>query len=164
MFSGNEPDWLKKQIVEIEVKYVDFESKIQTGKIVCNKYISSKLKRIFKKLLEIEFPIYSIIPISEFNWNDDLSCENNNTSCFNYRKVKGTDFLSDHAKGLAIDINPVQNPWVNPKYGNLPKGSNYDITKKGTITEDIANIFKEDGFKWGGDWENSDYQHFYFKI
>ena len=161
---GIEPDWVVSQLREISVDYINFDGEKKDGIIICNKFISQDLHMIFNYLLEIEFPIQSIRPISEFNWDDDLSCSNNNTSCFNYRKVMGTDKLSDHSIGMAIDINPMQNPWVHPRMGNLPKGSKYDISQNGTITEKISNVFKSHGFKWGGDWKNPDYQHFYKNV
>lgn len=163
-FKGSEPDWIKQQITNISVDYIDFNGNKKTGEIICNIGISKQLKKIFDKLLIIKFPIYNISPISNYDWDDDLSCEANNTSCFNWRKVLGSDKLSDHSIGMAIDINPMQNPWVTNKFGNLPKGSKYDLSAKGTITEEIANIFKQHGFLWGGDWKNPDYQHFYKKI
>jgi hypothetical protein len=160
-FKGNEPEWIKKQITEISVEYINFDGVIKTGIILCNQYIAESLIEIFQKLLEIKFPIHKISPISEFNWDDDLSCISNNSSCYNYRNILGTDKLSDHSVGMAIDINPMQNPWITNKYGNLPKGSLYNIEDIGTITNEVVNIFKKYGFLWGGKWENPDYQHFY---
>lgn len=161
---GTEPDWLIDQLIQIDIRHIDFNRKRRKGKIVCNKYIADDLKNIFEELFEIRFPIYSVLPISEFDWDDDKSCSANNTSCFNYRTVMGTDKLSDHAKGMAIDINPRQNPWVHPRVGNLPQGSEYKLRRKGTITKNIVEIFEKYGFKWGGNWKNPDYQHFYKSI
>ena len=88
--------------------------------------------------------------------------KDNNTSAFNYRFISGTRVISKHASGLAIDINPLLNPYV--KNGiNTPEGSTYDTTKAGTLTVNspLVKEFKKKGWKWGGDWKNlKDYQHF----
>ena len=103
-----------------------------------------------------------MIPISEYNWSDEMSMRDNNTSAFNYRYVSGTKILSMHAQGLAIDINPLQNPYV--KNGNCsPDGSSYDTSKRGTFrpNSEIVEAFKDKGWEWGGDWKDrKDYQHF----
>lgn len=163
-FKGDEPDWIVEQIDEIEVDYINFNDELKSGIIICNKHISDDLIKIFEELKSIKFPIFSIIPISNFDWDDDKTCEANNTSCFNYRKVMGTDKISDHGKGMAIDINPMQNPWITPRFGSLPKGSKYNINDKGTINKEVTDIFSNHNFLWGGDWKNPDYQHFYRKI
>ena len=89
-----------------------------------------------------------------------ISVKDNNTSCFNFRYVIGSDKLSDHSTGNAIDINPMQNPWVHPSSHKI-EGRKYDPSQKGTITEEIVNIFKKYGWDWGGNWRNPDYQHFF---
>ena len=74
--------------------------------------------------------------------------------------VSGTTKLSDHAIGLAIDINPKQNPWVHPSALNkFP----YILGEKGTIEkgDDVVSIFEKYGWSWGGNWRNPDYQHFF---
>lgn len=75
----------------------------------------------------------------------------NNTSGFNYRVVAGTNRLSNHALGKAIDINPMQNPYKDKKHVS-PSGSKYDVTVAGTLTKDgaITKKFLELGWKWGG--------------
>jgi hypothetical protein len=88
--------------------------------------------------------------------------KDNNTSGFNYRFISGSKILSKHASGLAIDINPKQNPYI--KNGTTtPDGSIYEIDSIGTLTEDsrIVKEFKKRGWTWGGDWKSlKDYQHF----
>lgn len=156
------PEFVKGQIDVIEVRYLNFSGDIKTGKIVCHKSISKDLLEIFDRILEIKFPIYSISPVSEFSWDDMESVRANNSSCFNWRFVIGSNKLSDHALGLAMDINPMENPWVHPSAHVIP-GRKYDLEQKGTIEKgsQVVDIFKEYGFKWGGDWRNPDYQHFF---
>ena len=158
----NIPAYIKDDLVLVNVQYYGFEGLLHQGQLVVNNKISNDIKDIFQFIKKIKFPIEKVIPISEYNWSDDESMKENNTSAFNYRFISGTKILSMHAEGLAIDINPRQNPYI--KNGTCsPAGSVYDVTKKGTITSGskIVEKFKERGWEWGGDWKNlKDYQHF----
>jgi len=144
----------------IQVKHYNFQNQIVTGFIVCNKNISNDLKLVFDDLLKLKFPINSVIPVSEFNWDDMESVKHNNSSCFNYRFVIGSTSVSDHATGSAIDINRFQNPWVHPNAHKI-EGRVYDKKQIGTINDEVVNIFKKYGFGWGGELKNPDYQHFF---
>lgn len=70
------------------------------------------MAEIFHELYLAEYPIERIRLIDEYDGDDTVSMEDNNTSCFNYRVVDGTSSLSKHAYGMAIDINPLYNPYV----------------------------------------------------
>jgi hypothetical protein len=117
---------------------------------------------IFEIIKVQKFPIGKVIPINHYNWSDDLSTADNNSSAFNYRYVKGTKKLSAHSYGRAIDINPVQNPHIiNRELSSSKK--NYNPNTLGTIISNsfIVQEFMKRGWKWGGHWRNSkDYQHF----
>jgi hypothetical protein len=154
------PEIVINNIVSIEVSYIDFNGEIQKGIIECNKKIANELKSIFERLLQMRFPIKEINPISKYNNNDMESVKANNCSCFNYRYVIGNNKLSDHATGNAIDINPMQNPWVHPSAHKI-EGRSYIPEQKGTITPDVVELFKDYGWNWGGNWRNPDYQHFF---
>lgn len=154
----------------VSVLYYDFENQIQTGEIICNKAIAKDLVEIFYELYCNQYQIDKIRLVDEYNADDDLSCADNNTSCFNYRTVDGSNTLSKHAQGVAIDINPFQNPYVtypNGKERISPAGSEpYADRSSGLshmITEDdlCYKLFIEHGFTWGGHWKTlKDYQHF----
>lgn len=145
--------------------HYDFDGHIQKGEMVCNKAIAHDLLVVFSKLFKIAYPINSIRLVDDFNANDEASMEANNTSCFNYRTVAGTTKLSKHAFGLAVDINPLQNPWI-------PNGKVYPTTAVDYVdrTKDFPHkidkndacyrLMKAHGFSWGGDWKTKDYQHF----
>jgi peptidoglycan LD-endopeptidase CwlK len=155
-----------KNIVEkqqlINLKYYSFDGKIHQGQLVIDKRLVDDIQKIFAVMLEEKFPIHSLIPISRFQWSDDESMLRNNTSAFNYRKVKGKVTLSNHAFGQAIDINPLQNPYVSGKYIS-PKGAKYDQTQAGTLTNHsrVVQTFLQLGWTWGGHWKSlKDYQHF----
>lgn len=163
VFSGK---IIPKEIIKnqriITVYYYGFDHKIHQGQLVCHYRYEKNLKSVFNKLLKDKFPIFSIIPIHVFNWDDFESMKANNTSCFNYRKNESGK-TSEHSKGLAIDINPIQNPFYARHSKIYPQGSKYDVNKKGTITKNsnIIMYFRDIGWKWGGNWKYSkDYQHF----
>ena len=125
---------------------------------------------IFKELYDNEYQIDKIRLIDEYGGDDDLSCDDNNSSCFNYRVVGGTDSLSKHALGLAIDINPFQNPYITYPNGVeriSPAGSEPYADRNSGLPHMILegdlcyNLFIEHGFTWGGHWKTlKDYQHF----
>lgn len=150
----------------LKVKYYDFNNKVQNGEIICNKIIYNDLEEIFKELYNNKYQIEKIKLIDEYNYNDILSMEDDNTSCFNYRKILGTDKLSMHSYGLAIDINPLYNPYILEDNSILPSnGREYADRKKAfkhKIDENdlCYKLFIEHGFIWGGNWEYPDYQHF----
>lgn len=154
----------------VSVLYYNFENQIQTGEIICNKAIAKDLVEIFYELYCNQYQIDKIRLVDEYNADDDLSCADNNTSCFNFRTVDGSNTLSKHAQGVAIDINPFQNPYVtypNGKERISPAGSEpYADRSSGLshmITEDdlCYKLFIEHGFTWGGHWKTlKDYQHF----
>ncbi len=155
----------------LTVKHIDGEGVTHEGVLVCNKAISKDLREIFDELYEAGYPIERIRPISEYDNDDERSMQANNTSCYCYRAVKGSKKLSKHARGLAVDINPLYNPcvrrkndgtlWVQPSTGkpyvNRSKSFKYKITK-----QDLCyRLFIKHGFKWGGAWRSlKDYQHF----
>ena len=120
---------------------------------------------IFKELYEEKYPIEKIRLIDEYDAIDEKSMEDNNTSAFCYRVIEGTNKLSNHAKGCAIDINPLQNPQVINGIAYPKKAEQYvdrTLSMKGMIKkgDSIYKAFIKRGWSWGGDWKNPDYQHF----
>lgn len=154
----------------LSVMHYDFDGNVRSGKIICNKIIAEDLIEIFYELYKNKYEIDKIRLVDEYNADDDLSCADNNTSCFNYRTVAGSTNLSNHAKGMAIDINPFQNPYITYPNGVeriSPEGSEiYADRSSGQahmITEEdlCYQLFTEHGFSWGGHWKSiKDYQHF----
>lgn len=163
------PAEIKEKQWLVEVLYYSFDGKIHKGQIIIDKRLAEDIREVFMVALNDKFPINSVIPISHNrffnngNWNDDnQSMLANNTSGFNYRMVTGGKKLSNHAYGFAVDINPVQNPYIK-KDVVLPKGAVYDIKAPGTLTPEssVVKAFKRLGWTWGGEWNSlKDYQHF----
>lgn len=146
----------------VEVSYISFDGKLHQGQLLVDSRLAGDLQVIFRKIRNDGFPIGSVIPISRFGWDDARSMERNNSSGFNYRKIKGTDTWSNHAFGQAVDINTVQNPYVQGRHIS-PKGARYDPAAPGTFSSGspVVKLFKQLGWSWGGDWQGKkDYQHF----
>lgn len=147
----------------VDVEYIGFDHKLHRGQLVVHKEAEQDIKDIFKIILEEKFPVNKVIPIVKYNWSDDASMADDNTSAFNYRNIAGTNRLSNHSFGRAIDINPFENPAVYKDGSISPKGARYSDKNKGTLTR-TSNIYKaflEKGWRWGGDWSSfKDYQHF----
>lgn len=157
----------------LKVLYHDFNGEIQSGELICNKGIAKDLLDIFYELYLNEYQIEKIRLIDEYNGDDTASMLDNNTSCFNYRVVDGSDHLSKHAFGCAIDINPFYNPYVvfekdgsgetyiSPEGSEIYADRSRDFSYKIDENDLCYKLFKEHGFVWGGDWNScKDYQHF----
>lgn len=159
--SGECPSWILDNQVLMDVVYWGFDGELHEGRLVVDERVVGDLQLVFVQMLLLQFPLESVIPVCEFSWSDSASMCANNTSGFNYRTVAGTDRLSRHAYGLAIDINPVQNPYCTGSRVS-PVGSVYDPGAPGTLYSDhpVVLLFKTLGWRWGGDWSDRDYQHF----
>lgn len=158
----------------IEVKHYNFAHKINDGKIMCFDVVAPFVANIFKELYIRKFPIYSVKLIDDFNGDDDSSMAANNSSCFNFRKILNSDNYSLHSYGMAIDINPVQNPYIvfYEDYCKImpPAGKEYLNRREYRpaknnrigLAEEIIDIFYNNGFRvWGGNWDSPiDWQHF----
>ena len=175
------PDISYDDLRYIKVLHYNFYHQIQVGELVVNQAIAEDCRQIFMELFQEEYEINSMYLIDRYYEKDqarngeqvDISSINDdNTSAFHYRKIAGTEVLSNHAYGMAIDINPLENPYV--KEADLQQTvaspyKDYNSYKDRTaqrahmISKDDAcyRIFKAHGFQWGGEWNgNKDYQHF----
>ena len=162
IYKPGAPKDISSQMTLVEVEYTNFEGKDAIGILVVNKKIEKEVIEIFKEIKASGFQIEKIIPISEYDWDDDKSMEDNNTSAYNYRFIANTFKLSNHSFGMAIDINPRYNPMIS-KGKIYPSNGVYSKENKGTITADspVVKIFKKRGWTWGGDYKSlKDYQHF----
>ncbi len=157
------PKHIIKQLQLINVKYYSMDGKIHQGQVLVNKKIAKDIIEIFNFMLEVKFPVYQAIPIVRYEWNDEKSMDANNTYSFCYRNIT----YSKHARGMAIDINPKQNPLIW-KEGykhrkDVPDGAKYNPEAPGTFTRESPVVlkFKSLGYKWGHEFRrNSDTHHF----
>lgn len=160
----------QEELRYIKVLHYNLEKQICLGEMVCNKALADDLIDIFKVLYDAKYPIEKMLLVDDYNADDDLSGEDNNSSAFNFRFIAGTTRLSNHSTGRAVDINPRYNPYVKWSNGNLNispmNGADYvDRTTNFPYkidTEDLCfKEFVKRGFTWGGDWTSlKDYMHF----
>jgi len=164
-----------KRLKLVRFSYLGFDGQVHgDGEIMVMDAAADSVARIFARLREMGFPVAKARLIDNYEGNDDASLADNNTSAFNFRNVAGTSSLSLHAYGLAIDLNPLQNPYVQHSGAGLvyspPAGAAYADRLKGQpekrlrlgLAEAVIDPFADEGFLvWGGTWKTSiDYQHF----
>lgn len=159
----------------LKMLHYNFDGQIQVGEMIVNESIQQDVLEIFQALFREEYEIQSMYLIDDY-WTGDAedsdteSVDANNTSAFCYREITGGGNMSNHAYGLAIDLNPQQNPYVSYRTGepvwwheNANDYIDRDAGLPHMIThEDLAyELFTQHGFEWGGDWDSpKDYQHF----
>lgn len=159
----------------LKMPHYNFDGQIQVGEMIVSQDILEDVFAIFKELFQQKYQIQSMYLVDNYwtgdpDTTDSASIDVNNTSAFCFRMATGSGHLSNHAYGKAIDINPQQNPYVSystgePKWAHSNADPYIDRTTglPHVIThDDLAfKLFKERGFRWGGDWNNpKDYQHF----
>lgn len=167
------PQDVLEELESRDIIYYGYDGKVHLGQIVMHKKAIEDVVLFFEEAYTLQFPIKSVIPIADkkYVWDDEVSCNDNNSSGYNFRYIAGTTKMSNHARGLAFDINPVQNPYI--KYNEnqeelwrAPKDAIYDVSIPGTLFagHPLVELLKSKGWKWGGDWKNEggpvDYQHF----
>lgn len=147
----------------LTVLHIDENGKTKKGELICNQLIAKDLLEIFKELYRQRYPIHSIQLVDKFNADDQHSMEANNTSCFNYRGTASGAKLSKHARGMAIDINPLWNPCIHitGRLAGTIEPKNAKRTHRIDKNDLCYKLFILHGFKWGGAWKSlKDYQHF----
>jgi D-alanyl-D-alanine carboxypeptidase len=137
------------------------------GRLVVHRRQAQHTVTAMHKLYDAGFRIRRMRLVDAYGANDDRSMRHNNTSAFNCRDVAGTSSWSMHAYGRAIDINPVQNPYVSGGHVSPAAGVPYadrDQSRRGMIHggDAVVRAFSSVGWGWGGYWTGStkDYQHF----
>lgn len=152
----------------LRLSHVDFDGRVRQGELVVAAEHAAAMVEVFGKLYAAEFPIRRMKLVSDYGGDDDASMAANNTSGFNCRPVAGTDRWSQHSFGAAVDINPIQNPYVTdsvapPAGREFARPEDRRAAVKGLVTEDsvVVRAFRDVDWEWGGDWQGSaDYQHF----
>lgn len=170
------PDIGIEDLRYLKVLHYNYDHQIQVGEMIVNVQLAEEVCNIFHELFENEYEIYSMYLVDNF-WTGDgdssdyASIDVNNTSCFNYREQTGGGALSNHAYGCAIDLNPMENPYVvydgdTPvewAHSNADPYIDRNSGAEHVITHDDVcyQIFAKYGYSWGGDWSNpKDFQHF----
>lgn len=160
----------RSELRYLRVLHYNLRGEVQTGEMVCNKAIAGDLLAIFRTLYHARYPIERMVLIDEYDAQDGPSMRANNSSGFNFRFVAGTTKLSNHSQGMAVDINPLYNPYVKHSGTRTiidpPESAPYvdrtqDFPCKIDRNDLCYKTFIRHGFIWGGDWTTlKDYQHF----
>ena len=155
----------------IRALHWDYDNQMHVGEMVCNAQIADRVVSIFRQLFDAKYPIQRMLLPDVYDADDETQMRDNNSSCFCYRAVAGTTVLSKHARGLAVDINTLYNPYykdrtdgtryIQPATAEAYCNRDWDFPYKIDHDDLCFRLFTEAGFEWGGDWTScKDYQHF----
>jgi hypothetical protein len=158
----------------LKMTYRGFDGKDHTGEMIVHISRAREVSRIFGELYRAGYPIHKMRLVSDYGASDFRSIEVDNTSAFNCRAVTGGTKWSNHSYGKAIDINPIENPYISHT-GRIEHKASLRYSKHGRkhrtsspadkavilSSDKIVKLFKAKGWRWGGDWHSiKDYQHF----
>ena len=156
----------------LSVTYWDFRGRAQTGRIVVNERAAHPLKRVFRRLFEVRFPIKHMRFEDAYTVSSSRPDDIDISGSFDCGKAKpspcdpgGATGWSNHAYGLAVDLNPVENPYTCGGRAYHPESEPYmdrSRLRRGMVTPEVVRAFRSIGWGWGGDWTGptKDYTHF----
>jgi len=157
------PRW--DALAYVRVDHVSFDGGAEQGELVVAAVIAARTVDLLRRLWQLGFPIRRMRLVDDYGASDAASMEADNASAFNFRVVAGSEVLSQHALGLAIDINPVENPWlvgerIVPAAGRA--FADRREVRPGMFVRPgpVIAALDDHGWEWGGDWRHaSDYHH-----
>jgi hypothetical protein len=155
----------------LEVSYWDFAGNVQTGELVVNRKAAAPLAKVFRQLYRLHFPIRHLRFADAYGPKGSQPRDGDISGSFECRRAvpspcgTGTGNWSNHAFGLAVDLNPIENPYTGcgrtRKRASLPY-LNRSKLRRGMVTPAVVGAFRSIGWGWGGSWAGStkDYMHF----
>ena len=151
----------------VRARHWGFDGRVHSGRIVVHRDVAEKVLSVLRRLYRARFPIRRMVPVDAYDASDFRSIEADNTSAFNCRNVDGTSRWSEHAYGRAIDLNPIENPYVDSSGTTSHRASTPYLRRSpyrpGMAVErgTVVRAFDAIGWGWGGRWSGAkDYQHF----
>jgi hypothetical protein len=151
----------------VRARHWGFDGKARTGRLVVHRDVARDVLAVLRRLYAARFPIRRMVPVDAYGASDFRSIEADNTSAFNCRVVDGTSRWSEHAYGRAIDLNPIENPYVTARGTTSHRASRAYLRRSpyraGMAVEGgvAVRAFAALGWSWGGRWSGArDYQHF----
>src|SRR6266516_2192228 len=156
------------QLRRLHVSYVGFDGRAHRGELVVNRSVTREVSVVFRRLYAARFPIRRIVPVAKYRGSDDRAAAADDTSAFNcrYAVASGPKRWSAHAYGTAIDVNDVENPYIEGSRVIPPAGAAYRDRSRVRPGMAVAGgvlmrAFAAVGWFWGGRWAATpDYQHF----
>jgi hypothetical protein len=152
----------------IRMSYWGFDNRPHTGAMVVNASVANQVVTVFRTLYDRRFPIFEMVPVDAYHGDDNQAAAADDTSGFNcrYAVAPGPPQWSVHAYGEAIDVDPVENPYIEGGQVQPPAGAPY--VDRADVRPGMAEpggalvaAFAAVGWQWGGRWTSSpDYQHF----
>jgi hypothetical protein len=155
------------QLRYLRISYRGFDHRAHLGEMVVNASAVQGLRRVFAALFAARFPIRRMRLVDRYRGSDYASIQADNTSAFNCRDATGSSRWSEHAYGLAIDINPIENPYVYAN-GTTTHPASDSYLDRSNVRPGMAvpggtlvRAFDAIGWGWGGRWPRpTDFQHF----
>jgi len=150
----------------VRVTYRGFDARPHHGRLAVHRRWANEILVVFRRLYRSGFPIRRVRLVDRFGADDRASMRHDNTSAFNCRYVAGTTTWSQHAYGRAVDLNPVENPYLDGTQVSPRRGRRYldrEDVRPGMIVRGdvVVRAFRRIGWGWGGRWSSAkDYQHF----
>lgn len=150
----------------VQVTHLGFDGRPHQGELVVHRAHTAAVVTVFRRLYDARFPVQRLQTVEQYGSDDDRSMAANNTSAFNCRPVTGGTGWSEHAYGAALDINPVQNPYVRgttvePEAGRAFLDRSRVRPGMAVAGDVVVRAFAAAGWGWGGDFRTfKDYQHF----
>jgi hypothetical protein len=157
----------------LTVTHWGFDGRAHNGQLVVNKEVAAPLAKVFRRLYELHFPIRHLRFADAYGPAGSQPSDGDISGSFECRQAvpspctggTGTGTWSEHAFGEAIDLNPVENPYVGCGRTRDPASRPYfDRTRlrRGMVTPEVVDAFRSIGWGWGGGWSGStkDYMHF----
>jgi hypothetical protein len=151
----------------VGLRHWGFDGAVHQGTLIVHRDAARAIVSVFRRLYAARFPVRRIVPVDAYGGSDFRSIEADNTSAFNCRYVDGTTRWSEHAYGRAIDVNPIENPYVSSGGGTSHAASRPYLrrapARRGMAVEGgaLVRAFDAVGWGWGGRWRGArDYQHF----
>ena len=149
----------------------DYDNQMHVGEMIVNKQIADRVATILHQLFDAKYPILRMLLPDVYDADDETQMRDNNSPCFCYRNIAGSTNLSKHARGLAVDINTLYNPYykdradgtryIQPATAEPYCDRSWDFPYKIDHDDLCFRLFTEAGFEWGGDWTScKDFQHF----
>ena len=150
----------------LELSFHGFDGRAHTGALVVNASVAGDVVSVFRKLFAARFPLEEMRLVTQADLDAPPTGDGNTTAAYACRPTVGSTTWSAHAYGLAVDVNPFDNPYTKGDLVLPELASSYldrDDVRPGMITPDgvVVRAFESIGWTWGGTWRSlKDYQHF----